>query len=146
MLKVGWIVARPEVIARVQGIRDYTTGNAPPISQVYANWALRRHAFFVKRARTILQKNRAILREALEGIPALHWEMTDNGNLVFPHSDVNVAKLGRLLIRKYRTVIAPGRFFAAHGFRDHFRLGLGGKTSVFRRGLANLRRAVAELT
>ena len=146
MLKIGWVVARPDVLRRVHGIRDYTTGNAPPLAQVYARWALERHDFFVRRARTILEKNRALLLEALDRIPALHLELPEIGNLVFPHSDVDVTKLERLLIRKYRTVIAHGRFFAARGFRDHFRLGLGGKTPVFRRGLANLRRAVAELT
>ena len=72
--------------------------------------------------------------------------MPDIGNVVFPHSMVNVRKLESLLLRKYRTVIAHGRFFAARGFRDHFRLGLGGKTSEFRRGLANLRQALRELT
>ncbi len=146
MLKVGWIVARPGVLARVRGIRDYTTGNAPPLPQAFAHWAIGRHDFFVRRARTIVERNRAILREAHEDMPALRGEVPSIGNVVFPHSEVNVGKLERLLIRKYRTVIAHGRFFAARGMRDHFRLGLGGKTADLRRGLANLRRALRELT
>src|SRR5256712_8452788 len=146
MLKVGWIVARPEVLRRVLGVRDYTTGNAPPLAQTFADWAVRRHDFFVRRARAIVKRNRALLQETLDGTPALHADLPLIGNVVFPHSDANVTKLERLLIRKYRTVIAHGRYFAARGFRDHFRLGLGGKTPVFRRGAANLRRAVGELT
>ncbi len=146
MLKVGWIVARPAVLARVRGIRDYTTGNAPPLAQVFANWAVARHDFFVRRARKIVEGNRRIYRDALERMPALHDEVPAIGNVVFPHSDVNVTELERLLIRKHRTVIAHGRFFAARGMRDHFRLGLGGKTPDLRRGLANLRGALRELT
>ena len=146
LLKVGWIVAHPAVLDRVRGIRDYTTGNAPPLAQTFANWALARHDAFVGRAREIVGRNRAILREAIERTPALRGDVPDIGNVVFPHSAVNVTKLEGLLLRKYRTVIAHGRFFSAHGFRDHFRLGLGGKTPEFRRGVANLRRAIAELT
>ena len=146
MLKVGWIVARPAVLDRVRGIRDYTTGNAPPLAQVFANWAVERREFFVRRARTILRRNRALFREALDRMPALHGEVPAVGNVLFPHSDVDVARLERLLIRKYRTVIAHGRFFSARGLRDHFRLGLGGRTPEFRRGLANLRRALNDLT
>ena len=146
MLKVGWIVARPEVLRRVLRIRDYTTGNAPPLGQAFADWAVRRHAFFIQRARRIVERNRALLQETLDRTPALHGDLPEIGNVVFPHSDVNVTKLEQLLVRKYRTVIAHGRYFATRGFRDHFRLGLGGKTPVFRRGLANLGRAIAELT
>ncbi len=116
------------------------------LAQVFANWAVRRHGFFVRRARAIVARNRAVYREALERMPALHDEVPAIGNVVFPHSDVDVRKLERLLVRKYRTVIAPGRFFAAREMRDHFRLGLGGKTPTLRRGLANLRRALRELT
>ena len=146
MLKVGWIVARPEVLRKVLEIRDYTTGNAPPLAQAFADWAVRRHDFFVRRARAIVKRNRALFREILDRTTALHADLPEIGNVVFPHSDANVTKLERLLIRKYRTVIAHGRYFAARGFRDHFRLGLGGNTPVFRRGLANLRRALTELT
>ncbi len=146
VLRVGWIVARPDILERVRGIKDYTTASASNLTQVFADWALQRHEFFRKRARTIVERNRALLAETLEKVPALRGGSSDIGNVVFPHSDVDVTKLERLLIRKYRTVIAHGRFFSARGFRDHFRLGLGGKTPVFRRGLANLRRAAAELT
>ena len=79
-------------------------------------------------------------------MPALDVSLPTVGNVVFPRSKVDVAKLERHLIKKYRTVIANGRFFSARGLRDHFRLGLGGKTSEFRQGLANLRRALKELT
>jgi aspartate/methionine/tyrosine aminotransferase len=55
---------------------------------------------------------------------------------------VNVRKLSAHLLRRYKTVIAEGRFF---GVDDHFRLGLGGDPSEFRRGLRNVQRALREL-
>src|SRR2546427_12224510 len=69
MLKVGWIVARPEVLRRVLRIRDYTTGNAPPLAQAFADWAVRRHAFFVQRARRIVERNRALSQTTLSRPP-----------------------------------------------------------------------------
>jgi len=146
VLRVGWLVASPAVVARIAGVKDYTTASASALSQVFANWAIERHQFFVDRARTIVEANRKILREELRGMHAIDLSVPDIGNVVFPRSTVNVAKLEQHLIKKYRTIIAHGRFFSARGFRNHFRLGLGGKTSEFRQGLVNLRRALADLT
>jgi len=53
-----------------------------------------------------------------------------------------VTKLTQRLVRKYKTVIAEGRFF---GLSDHFRLGLGGNVNELRRGLRNVRRALRDL-
>ena len=146
VLRVGWIAAAPGVLRRVKGIKDYTTANPSGLTQVYADWALGRRAFFLRRARTIMERNRKLARETFDGMPALHGGVPDVGNVLFPHADADVSRLERLLIRKYRTIIAHGRFFAARGLRDHFRLGLGGKTPDLRRGLANLERALRELT
>ncbi len=143
-LRVGWIAARPDFLDRVRAVKDYTTVGGSVVAQEIGTWALRRHAFFLQRARRILDVNRRIAREALEGMPALHGGVPDVGNVMFPHSDVNVARLERLLLKKYRTVIAHGRFFG-EGMDKHFRVGLGGKTSELRAGLANLGRALREL-
>ena len=144
-LRVGWIAADPEFLERVRGVKDYTTVGGSGVAQEVATWALRRHAFFVRRAKKILDVNRKLAREALEGMPALHGGVPDIGNVLFPHCDVNVARLERLLLRRYRTVIAHGRFFG-EGMDKHFRIGLGGKTLELRKGLANLRRALKDLT
>jgi len=144
-LRTGWMVADPGFLDRVRGIKDYTTVGGSSVAYEVAAWTLRRHSFFVRRAKRILDVNRRIARDALERMPALHGGVPDIGNVLFPHSDVDVARLERLLLRKYRTVIAHGRFFG-QGMDKHFRIGIGGKTSELRRGLANLGRALAELT
>ena len=146
VLRVGWLVASRGVLQRIAGIKDYTTASASALSQVFANWAIERHQFFLDRARTIVEANRTILREELGNMPAIDLSVPDIGNVVFPRCAVNVEKLERLLIESYRTVIAHGRFFSAREFRNHFRLGLGGKTSEFRKGLANLKRALSDIT
>ncbi|HLA46124.1 MAG TPA: pyridoxal phosphate-dependent aminotransferase [Thermoplasmata archaeon] len=142
-LRVGWVVADPEVLEKAKAVKDYTTAATSVVSQVIATWALQRHGFFVRRAKTITDENRRILRDAIERMPALHGEVPEVGNLYFPHSDVDVTALEQRLLTKHRTVIAHGRFF---GTQDHFRIGLGGDSGVFRRGLSNVRRVLHELT
>jgi aspartate/methionine/tyrosine aminotransferase len=75
-------------------------------------------------------------------MPSLRGEVPKDGTVMFPHSVVNVPRLTRHLVRKYKTVIADGQFF---GMKDHFRLGLGEDSRGLRRGLRNLRRALRDL-
>ena len=142
-LRVGWAVAHPDVLERLKTVKDYTTVCGSSVSQLLAVWALKRWESFRKRARGILEENRVIMEEALDQMPALKGEVPHAGSIMFPHSEVNVAKLSDRLLRKYKTVIAEGRFF---GLDDHFRLGLGGVPKELRQGLGNLRRALKELS
>ena len=141
-LRVGWILAHPRLLERFKAVKDYTTICGSSVSQLLAVWALKRWAFFLRRAQKILDRNRRIAEEAIERTPALHGDIPNGGTVMFPHSDVNVRKLSAHLLQKYKTVIAEGRFF---GVDDHFRLGLGGDPSEFRRGLRNVQRALREL-
>lgn len=142
-LRVGWVVAHPHVLEQLKAVKDYTTVCGSSVSQLLAGWALERWEFFRKRARRILDTNRAIAEDALGRMPALKGEVPRAGTVMFPHSNVSVPKLADRLLRKYKTVIAEGGFF---GMNDHFRLGLGGNHRELRRGLANLRRALNELS
>lgn len=142
-LRVGWIIAHPRLLERFKAVKDYTTICGSSVSQLLAVWALKEWAFFLRRAKKILEQNRRFAKEALERIPALHGDVPKGGTVMFPHSDVNVRKLSAHLLRRYKTVIAEGRFF---GLDDHFRLGLGGDPSQFRRGLRNVQRALRDLT
>src|SRR5437762_3314336 len=141
-LRVGWIVAHPQLIERCKAVKDYTTICGSSVSQELATWALRRWDFFRRRAKRILDGNRKLVEDALDRMPSLHGEIPTSGTVMFPHSDVNVTKLTQRLVRKYKTVIAEGRFF---GLSDHFRLGLGGNVDELRRGLRNVRRALRDL-
>jgi len=141
-LRVGWMIATPRLLERFKAVKDYTTICGSSVSQLLALWALKRWAFFRQRARRILDQNRKIAKEALEKIPELRGDVPRGGTVMFPHSDVDVPKLTQRLLRKYKTIIAEGRFF---GMDDHFRIGLGGDPDELRSGLRNLQRAVREL-
>jgi aspartate/methionine/tyrosine aminotransferase len=142
-LRVGWIVAHPRLLGEFKRVKDYTTICGSSVSDVLATWALKRWDFFRRRAKGILDRNRRAAVEALERIPTLQGEVPRFGTVMFPHSEANVPRLTRRLLRTYKTVIAEGRFF---GLADHFRIGLGGDPGEFRRGLRNLRQALQDLT
>jgi len=141
-LRVGWIVAHPQLLERFKRVKDYTTVCGSSVSQLLATWALQRWPLFRRRAKTILDGNRKLVKEALTKLPALHGEVPKSGSVMFPHSDVKVPKLAQRLLRVYKTIIAEGRFF---GVDDHFRIGLGGDPGEFRQGLRNLEKALREL-
>ncbi|MGI0148552.1 MAG: pyridoxal phosphate-dependent aminotransferase [Thermoplasmata archaeon] len=138
-LRVGWILADPPLLDRFKAVKDYTTVCGSSVSQLLGVWALNRWGSFRRRAKAILDRNRRIAREILEGMPGLRGEVPKSGSVMFPHSEVSVRKLTEVLLRRYRTVIAEGRFF---GMDDHFRLGLGGDTKELIRGLGNVRKAL----
>lgn len=141
-LRVGWMIADPRLLDRFKAVKDYTTICGSSVSHLLAVWALRRWAFFLRRAKRVLDQNRRLMNEALREMPELHGDVPRGGTVMFPHSDVAVPKLAHILLRKYKTIIAEGRFF---GLDDHFRIGLGGEPGQLRSGLLNLRRAVRDL-
>ncbi len=138
-LRSGWVVADADLLERFGRLKDYTSGGNSALGQLIASWALERWDFFLDRAKHILTRNRTIVREALAAIPALRGDVPPGGTVLFPHSTVDVPVLTETLQKKFKTVIAQGRFF---GLDDHFRLGLGGDTDELRQGLENLRKAV----
>ena len=138
-LRSGWIVADADLLERFGRLKDYTSGGNSALGQLLAGWALERWDFFLDRAKRILTRNRTIVREALAGMPALRGNVPPWGTVLFPHSTVDVPVLAETLQKKFKTVIAQGRFF---GLDDHFRLGLGGDTDELQLGLENLRKAL----
>ncbi len=140
-LRIGWIVGDADLLERFGRLKDYTSGGNSALGQLLASWALERWDFFLDRAKRILTQNRMLVREALADMPALRGDVPPWGTVLFPHSTVDVPVLAETLQKKFKTVIAQGRFF---GLDDHFRLGLGGDTNELRLGLENLGKALQD--
>ena len=134
-LRLGWVVASPDVAARIKGVKDYTSVCPSGVSEELAAWALERKDAFLARAQAILEPNRRVVRAWLERNPEVHGVLPPGGNLCFPKLPVDVDALANRLRERYKVVIAPGRFF---GMPEHFRLGLGGRTVDLEKGLASL--------
>lgn len=141
-LRLGWVVASPEIVERIKGVKDYTSICPGRISEELAAWALERRDGFLGRARRILDANREAMRSWLEANPDVACVLPDYGIVCFPRLPVSADALADRLKEQYRVVIAPGRFF---GMNEHARLGYGGPSDELRKGLGILETAMRAL-
>jgi aspartate/methionine/tyrosine aminotransferase len=141
-LRIGWVVADPDVLERIKAVKDYTSVCPSGVSEELATWALERRGMFLERAAAIVKDNRKVVHAWLERNPKVECFLPSNGNLCFPKLSVNVDTLATRLKEQYKVAIAAGRFF---GMPEHFRLGLGGRTADLEKGLMLLDMAMGGL-
>jgi aspartate/methionine/tyrosine aminotransferase len=142
-LRCGWILAAPDVIARVRRARDVVDGTGVFPAEAISALAFDALDRLAARARAVIQPNLARLRAFMAGQPALSWRPPDAGTVAFPRvvgADSTDALAARLL-RDYSTAIVPGRFFGAP---NHFRISVGGRSEAFDQGLDAIARALAD--
>ena len=141
-LRCGWILAEPALARAFWRLNDLFGVNAPHAVERLAVVALRDLGAIRERARRLLTANRPLLRGFLESREDLEVVRAPWGTTVFPRlRRGSVEDLAARLRSAYETSIVPGRFFGAE---QHFRIGIGGETSMVREGLLRLARALDE--
>jgi len=136
-LRIGWIVAPPDLIAKFWAYHDYTTIGPSMLSDVLAQIALEpatRERIFA-RTRGILQTN----------YPVLHQWIQDHGDLfslVEPQAGAIVyfrynfpmdsLELVEKLLHEKSVLIVPGKHF---GMDHYLRIGYGSPPDYIRAGL-----------
>ena len=139
-LRCGWILAEPDLARALWRLNDLFGVNAPHAVERLSVVALQDLASTRERAVRLLTANRRLLRGFLESRDDLEVVRTPWGTTVFPRlRDGSVEDLAARLRSGYETSIVPGRFFGA---AQHFRIGIGGETSMVREGLLRLARAL----
>jgi hypothetical protein len=138
-LRCGWILAQPDLARAMWRLNDLF-GSIPAHPAELLSVAAFEHLDFIReRARKVVEADRALLRGAgLQagvpsgpGPPGPAWGTT--AFLRLPGGNVD-AFLSRLRT-DYETTAVPGRFFE---MPDHFRIGMGVNTEMFREGLRRL--------
>ena len=143
ILRCGWIFANEELTKRIWRMIDLLYVIAPFTIERLSVTAFQNLEAPAKRSRTLLETNRALLREFLKTRSDLEVPLPDQGTVIFPKLvDGKNEKLYTLLREKYETSIVPGSFFE---MPEHFRLGYCGETEMFREGLRRLGLALDEL-
>jgi aspartate/methionine/tyrosine aminotransferase len=139
-LRCGWILAEPDLARAFWRLNDLFGVNAPHPVERLAVIALQDLGPIRERARGLLSLNRPLLRVFLESRDDLEVVRTPWGTTAFPRlRRGSVEDLVARLRGAYETSIVPGRFFGAE---QHFRIGIGGETSMVREGLLRLGRAL----
>ena len=144
-LRAGWILGPANLVARARRINDLMTNNAVAPGEQMALAAFRRHRELDRRAHAILDPNLARVRAFLSREPRLRAFVPAGGNVVFPRlpAGVDSGDLATRLLDRYSTLVVPGRFFESP---RHIRISFGCRPALLARGLANISRALDDLT
>ena len=141
-LRLGWIVANPELMERFETLREYMTVAASSASEEMAKWAFERKKEILERAWGYVNANRPIVDEWLESNELVEYNAESKTHFCFPRlNGINDVEFGKIAAEKHNTIIGPGEFF---GLSGHFRLGFGMKTETLEKGLENLTRALKD--
>ena len=144
-LRAGWILGPAPFIARAGRINDLMTNNSVAAGERMALAAFRRHRDVDRRAHAILDPNLARVRAFFARETRLRAFVPDGGNVVFPRlpAAVDSDRLVRHLVARDSTLVVPGRFFEAP---RHIRVSFGCRPALLARGLANISRALDDLS
>lgn len=139
-LRIGWIVAPPELIEDCWMVHDYTTICPAALNDHIATQVLEPRArdALLERGRTILRENLAATSAVLrEEAPDWRWASPEAGGMLFVrYGDTpNSTELGERMRVDHSVLVVPGDHFGMDGF---LRLGIGSAPETLRGGVAAL--------
>jgi aspartate/methionine/tyrosine aminotransferase len=134
-LRLGWVVAPPEVTEAVMIHRDYTTISVGMIDDHLAAMALGAKDRVLGRSRAITRTNLAILSDWVAGEPRASFVRPRSGTTAFVRLDIPMGSedFCKALLAETGVLFTPGAAFDIEG---HVRLGYACATDVLREGLA----------
>ncbi|HET9982738.1 MAG TPA: aminotransferase class I/II-fold pyridoxal phosphate-dependent enzyme [Longimicrobiales bacterium] len=139
-VRVGWILAAPELAERIRRVQNlfFTTLAMP--SERLATRALARATALLAPLEALTAHNRDVVDAFVAAEPRLSWLRPPAGTVGFVRLDGgDVDALVERLETRYDTTVAPGRFF---GDPAAFRIGFGMDTAVLEEGLRRLAAAL----
>jgi aspartate/methionine/tyrosine aminotransferase len=140
-LRCGWILAQPDLARSMWRLNDLFSSTPVHPADLLSVVALETLDLIRERARRIVEADRALLREFLivqEDVSSPYTEFGTTAILRLVRGNVDHF-LARLRT-EHETSAVPGHFF---GLPNHFRVGMGVNTEMFREGLQRISRALA---
>lgn len=136
-LRLGWIVADPDVLRRVEVHRDYTTISVGRIDDHLAALALEHAPAILARSRALLAANLAVVADWVAGEPRIAWVPPAAGTTALLRYDLPMTShdLCRDLIERTGVLLTPGSAFDLEGY---VRIGIGNNPQALAAGLARL--------
>ncbi|MBZ5533342.1 MAG: pyridoxal phosphate-dependent aminotransferase [Acidobacteriia bacterium] len=139
-LRCGWVLAPPQLAARIWRIHDVHAATYPYPAELLSVVAFDNLPTIAARMKAMLDENRALLHEFLRQRDDLEYYWPEHGTIVFPRlKRGNVDALCELLRRDFDTAVVPGHFFESPG---RFRVGVGIPTEAVRDALQQLGRGL----
>ena len=136
-LRIGWIVAPPELVASTWSYHDYTTIAPGALSDRLARVALSpdKRASLLERTRGILRANLPLIEAWLsDHNPAFSWIVPEAGAIIYVRYNyrINSTELVTRLRDEKNVLVVPGDHFGMDGY---LRLGYGERPDYLRQGL-----------
>lgn len=135
-LRIGWMAAPAEVIARCWAMRDYLSLSPGKLNDALAQLAFKHRDQIIKRNCKIISANLTAANEwVARNREFLSWTPPRGGLLALLHYnfDLPSMELSDKLATEYSVMLAPG---AAFGYESYLRIGIGQHPAVFQAGLA----------
>ncbi len=136
-LRCGWAIASPDVAERIRRARDIVDGTGVFPSERMSVVAFEHLDRLAARARTILERNFALVRRFLDSRRELEYVPPAGGTVVFPRlrTQADAGTFIDRLFEEEQVGVVPGHFFQAPA---HFRLAFGGPREILECGLARI--------
>lgn len=133
-LRVGWLLADPEIVERALRVRDVVHGVGSIPSEALGTLAFQRLDALLDRARRVLRPGATVFRDFVESRPELSWVEPLGGAVGFPRLTgvESTDAFVDLAARDHDVGVTPGRFF---GEPAHFRVAVAGELDTLKRGL-----------
>lgn len=143
-LRVGWLVAPADLMARIGDQRDYSIISVGVLDDSLACIALENKDVLLGRSCGIINRNRAIVEQWLGGEPRASWTAPDAGSAALLRIDAPTddREFAIGLLEKKGVLLTPG---SAFGIAGHYRLGYTCSEDVLREGLAEISAYLDEL-
>jgi aspartate/methionine/tyrosine aminotransferase len=146
-LRIGWLVASPEILEEIKPYHDYTTLAPSTLSDRLARLALepKKRNEILARTRSILQKNYPALRSWLEEHGSLFSHVPPRACAICYvkyNMKINSSDLAERLLKEKSVLIVPGDHFMMDGY---IRVGTGPPTDYLVEGLERVDELLAEI-
>ena len=139
-LRCGWILAEPDLARAMWRLNDLFASIPAHPAELLSVVALENLDDIRERSRKIVEADRALLREFLASQEAVSSPRTEFGTTaILRLANGSVEDFLSPLRTEYETSAVPGRFF---GLPNHFRIGMGVDSEMFREGLQRIGQAL----
>jgi len=144
-LRAGWILGPAALVAKAGRINDLMTNNSVAAGELMALAAFRNHRAIDRRAHALLDPNLGRVRQFLDRNPRLQAFVPEGGNVLFARlpAGIDSDRLAARLLDRYSTLVVPGRFFESP---RHMRISFGCRHALLARGLANIAKAIDDVS
>ena len=140
-LRCGWVLAEPDLARAMYALKNVFGSIGVHPGEILSVAAFENLGAIRDRARRVVEADRAALAEFLDangGVSAVRTEWGTTSFLRLKNGAVDAFL--DLLRERYETTAVPGRFF---DMPEHFRIGMGVDTAMFREGLRRVGIALA---